>query len=74
MPGVGDLLSVLSICDDCSADVRGGDAREGIKALHRCGFDAASHYPTGLVEDGVYFVAVARCAPCGAGILSGGIA
>ena len=68
MPGVSDLLFAFSICDYCSADVRGGDAREGIKAVHRCGFDAASHYPAGLVEDRIYFATVAQSALWGAGI------
>lgn len=31
------LLCALDFCDDCSADVRGSDAIEGIKALHCTG-------------------------------------
>ena len=60
MPVVVGLLRVLGIGgDDCSADVMASDAREGIKAGDWGCFDAPSHYPTGLIEDRVYFVCMA---------------
>ena len=59
MPVVIGLLCALSFGGDCPADIRGGDAREGIKAGDWGCFDAPSHYPTGLIEDRVYFVCMA---------------
>ena len=53
VPVVIGLLCALGFCGDCSADVRGSDAREGIKAGDGGCFDAPSHYPTGLIEDRV---------------------
>ena len=53
MPVVIGLLCALGFSDDGSADARGSDAREGIKAGYGGCFDA------GLVEDRVYFASVA---------------
>ena len=52
VPVVFGLLCALGLCGNSSTDVRGGDAREGIKAVYR-GSDATSHNPAGVVEDGV---------------------
>ena len=53
VPVVFGLLCALGLCGNRSTDVRGGDAREGIKAVYRGCFDAPGHNPAGVVYDGV---------------------
>lgn len=49
------LLCALGFGDDCSVDVRGSNAREGIKAGYGGCFNVPSHYPTRLIK-GTWYV------------------
>ena len=70
MPVVFGLFCAFGLCGNGSTDVRGGDAREGIKAVYQGCFDAPGHNPAGVIEDGVQFAGVAGPAPYWAGIFS----